>query len=363
MRIFEIETLDAPNSQNINKNKAFDAWFGNSKIRDKNGNPLQVYHGTNSDADFMEFTPVRSGSPDVGYYFTRDSEYASGYATAFSNNLNNARIVPAYLSIQNPYFCILKPNGINGFDDTAKTKLIKQGYDGLVVGLTEYEYETGSRSIQDDASEIVAFKPNQIKSIFNSGSWKQDTKNISETSAISEAKNVGILYHFTDLHSAWAILEDKQLKIGDTEGSFLASGGGFTVTHPRTHISLTRNPRLQRLGENYPWGPVRIVLDGDKLSQKYKINPYQDQIHGITRHENQAEEMIANHVVDITGCVVRVDFNISEYITRSNDFETWVSMPDDDSKKKYIQLSKDDAQMFVKYIKSLGYDINVVKKF
>jgi hypothetical protein len=33
--------------QQVINSPGFKSWFGNSKIRDKSGNPLLVYHGTN----------------------------------------------------------------------------------------------------------------------------------------------------------------------------------------------------------------------------------------------------------------------------------------------------------------------------
>ena len=56
---------------------AFKKWFGNSKIVDKNGNPLIVYHGTDTTDNFDTFDKKRIGWHDYGYfgegfYFTKN---------------------------------------------------------------------------------------------------------------------------------------------------------------------------------------------------------------------------------------------------------------------------------------------------
>jgi hypothetical protein len=181
--------------------------------------------------------------------------------------------------------------------------------------------------------------------------------------ALHEAKQVGVLYHFTDLHGAWAILDEAKLKIGDTDGSFTASDGGFAMTQPRTHISFTRNPRLPRLGQSHPWGEVRIAFDGDKLSSRHRISPYADRDHGITRHHQQAEEAIARDEIDIGGCVTQVDFNFFEWMRKATDWETWCAIPDDASRDRYTRQFRQEAAEFVKAMRNLGYTTNLVKKF
>ena len=67
---------------------------------------------------------------------------------------------------------------------------------------------------------------------------------------INERKQVGTLYHFTMLHALGKILQSNSLK------SF----------YP--YISFTRNKSFDTISQ------VRIVIDGDKLSDKYKIEPF-----------------------------------------------------------------------------------------
>jgi hypothetical protein len=71
--------------ENSNFNSNFQKWFNGSKVVDKNGNPLIVYHG--SEFDFEEF---------IGdCYFTDDFYIADGYASG-------EYVYEVYLSMKNP---------------------------------------------------------------------------------------------------------------------------------------------------------------------------------------------------------------------------------------------------------------------
>ena len=152
---------------NITDDPNFRHWFAGSKIVDHNGNPLRVFHGTNKHFDDFELGHEQQ---DNGIYFTPDTEYASGYATSFNNNFSGSHVKPCYLSIKNPYFCLTKPTdmqlklGNRGAFTNEVIKYLKaQGYDGVVVGITSYEFEIKYHGIEK-AQEIGVFIPKQIRS-------------------------------------------------------------------------------------------------------------------------------------------------------------------------------------------------------
>ncbi len=68
-------------------NDAFWKWFGDSKVVDKNGEPLVVYHGTRSQFDRFK-TPS---------YFAESADYADFFTLG-----DNGFILPAYLRIERP---------------------------------------------------------------------------------------------------------------------------------------------------------------------------------------------------------------------------------------------------------------------
>lgn len=174
----------------VTETPEFKRWFGDSKVVDENGKPLVVYHGTK--VEFREFRhDTNSMSPDRGFYFTPDAEYASGYAESFASQAgtkvpHGANVMPVYLKLERPLFVLSKPQGANGFDHSAMRKVIKDGYDGLIVGLTQYEYENGHRKLQD-ASEIVVFSKRQIKSAAgNNGQFDPRSADISKSLSIGK---------------------------------------------------------------------------------------------------------------------------------------------------------------------------------
>ena len=150
-------------------------YFKDSKVRDKNGNLLVVYHGTKNN-DFNVFDMSKSKSTGLlgkGFYFTKSkTEAASRYSS------KNGRVITAYLNLTNPLEVDLvhKSSVINKLGDyyrgtfdldsylyNAKYKdgvdtqkllqeIRKQGYDGI------FNKEKGY---------YVAFDSNQIKETTN----------------------------------------------------------------------------------------------------------------------------------------------------------------------------------------------------
>jgi hypothetical protein len=90
-------------------------------------------------------------------------------------------------------------------------------------------------------------------------------KLVSLLKELNEAKQVGDIYHFTDT---------------DTIASMTKDGGGivldpsFSSFAADKYYSFTRNPNLNTLSPEKHH--VRLKLDGDAMSNKYKFEPYAD---------------------------------------------------------------------------------------
>jgi hypothetical protein len=101
-------------------------------------------------------------------------------------------------------------------------------------------------------------KPNLINKILNF--FK---KEINET--INEEKQVGLLYHYTTANGLKGILQSN--KINTSEENYLGN--------ELYYISFTRNKNFHKKGAKFGVSTeYRIALDGDKLSNKYKIKPF-----------------------------------------------------------------------------------------
>lgn len=142
----------------------FLTWFGDSKVLDKSGNPLEVYHGTG--AEFDAFSDNRLGastthmSAPLGFFFTKNKSEASAYAE------NAAKGVPAEASIVTAYLAITNPKAMTSTELQAiasgeqarelRATLEREGFDGIHL---------------TDVGQWIAFKPGQIKSTSNRGTF------------------------------------------------------------------------------------------------------------------------------------------------------------------------------------------------
>lgn len=86
---------------------------------------------------------------------------------------------------------------------------------------------------------------------------------------INEAKQIGDIYHFTSTEALGNMVEESGNITLDIEAGSMAAGG---------YYSFTRNPNLGTLAEEKHH--VRFKLDGDKMSTKYKFEPYADKESG-----------------------------------------------------------------------------------
>ena len=123
-----------------------------------------------------------------------------------------------------------------------------------------------------------------------------------------ERKSYSELYHFTNVQKMMSILKENTLE------GFLTSGLGYKT------ISLTRNFNLKDIiHRNISWGAVRLIIDGEKLSDKYKIMPFydllniEDPILAKNKKYTESEEVvIADKIYPIMKYIKQIDINSSE---------------------------------------------------
>jgi hypothetical protein len=108
---------------------------------------------------------------------------------------------------------------------------------------------------------------------------------------LREAKQVGTIYHYTTFRAGLKILESNQLISTETADS--------TKTNPIYGVSFTRykgfhnNHNIGFDVSSFGQTPqIRFTVDGDKLSSRYKMQPYA-QIGGSRRFEKHHQEFEA----------------------------------------------------------------------
>jgi hypothetical protein len=154
----------------------FNKWFGNSKVVDERGDPLVVYHGTlRNFAAFDKSAPKGSSVPNatdyLGIFFSTSASDAGGYAQQ-----EGANIIPVFLSIKNPLSIsvdkwVSMSNSSKGYVQVRNLlkKATENGNDGFVIkGRTKTWY--------------IALRPEQIKSVYNDGTFDPTNPNINKES-------------------------------------------------------------------------------------------------------------------------------------------------------------------------------------
>ena len=190
-------------------------FFKNSKVRDSKGRLLVCYHSTNSDFDVFNNDKVNNGSLfGRGFYFSTNSNniysYGSKYKRVYLNSIKPFK----YSDMKDEDIQEIIKNYTGSFDDKLFSRvsslyyrddlssiehyieevlgkyvpfdeiLKKSNYDGIFV------IEQGD--MKSDKTEIIAFYPNQIKSI--------DNKNPSNSNNINEDYDYDKVYQIKELY-------------------------------------------------------------------------------------------------------------------------------------------------------------------
>lgn len=187
------------------KSPEFRRWFGDSKVVDAEGKPLVVYHGTA--ADFTEFKKGDGGTFGDGIYFAKDKGAMDDYADLGGGS----RVMPAYVSIRNPASEGVAAGIESRFGSATSKELARLGYDGIITD-----------------SEVVAFRPEQIKSaIGNRGTFDPNNPNIlysqAATTAQAEMKarvEAGELESMQMRAATLKIIDDSKISTGTLEAAF-----------------------------------------------------------------------------------------------------------------------------------------------
>lgn len=174
-------------------NAAFWKWFGDSKVVDKNGEPLVVYHGT--PYEFNEFRKDASATQRPAFSFTTDKKMAK----EFSESLYDPReddpmpgvVISAYLRAENPFdprsdrdvkrlIKELKRQRIDQYDEGRISSGVYYILEDLsdVIKLLGYDAYYDREHSKSGLWNINVFDSRQIKSLENDGTWDADDPDI-----------------------------------------------------------------------------------------------------------------------------------------------------------------------------------------
>jgi len=127
---------------------------------------------------------------------------------------------------------------------------------------------------------------------------------------INENKQVGVLYHHTTIDNLLKILESDILKVSYNHGT----------------ISFTRDKNaIKTIASEYP---VRLEIDGDKLSNNYKIEPFQYDYSGTSLNgrkvRDEMEEQVFKDIKQLHKYIIVVNLYENQSEDEISDFsENW----------------------------------------
>jgi hypothetical protein len=227
---------------------AFKKWFGHSEVVDDQGQPLQVYHGTQSEFDAFDADKLGGSSKHptsgLGFFFSEshtvartfsgeklrsdkakdirqlgEEHYGKPYDMIHDQDARkrlrqmhdeqptvvveegekppNARVLPCYLSLQNPYrmpmgewmekfanpFLHQDKEAVATAVEETRKRLEAQGYDGIILDKHPTIDAKDRPTNEYSARSYIAFKPEQIKSADNEGTFDPNDPKIHKAIA------------------------------------------------------------------------------------------------------------------------------------------------------------------------------------
>lgn len=295
----------------------FKKWFGNSKVVDENGKPLVVYHGTPYKESISIFDKSKIGTRDAGefgklFYFTANEDYAKIYSkTSVANvgyvntNQRQGQIIPVYIKLENPRYVSKLDSGTI---DEEKLK----GHDGIILyeahdlrndpkRLEEVKKEITNEQylLRDFEDNIIGYKemieigvkePNQIKSVYNRGTFDTESPNIYYQSDkdLFATHNMSLTGTKQAMKLGGLAMPSMAIRKTDTER--VAEFGQFSgVIMPNTK---EYNSLAEQLKTEYGL-PVMRIEKGNVAQYKEALNTIQN-MYPTTFFQTTQEELFRN---------------------------------------------------------------------
>lgn len=239
--LFQLPAEAYKNGKADTNSEAFKQWFKNSKVVDRDGKPLSVYHGTREKFSIFKSTKILNSSEGVGFNFAVKKDIAEGFGEPMEVYLNLQNPVYAYSMLDligadeeyDGYFEEENQEAIREAVRKVKEQLEQKGYtfydevdseflplfdnsseaqevlDGLLdfggYIKEDYDPETLYNDIRqaeidvfgvdgyvterygtDGGRVYIAFKPEQIKSVYNNGNFDINNPDINYQTGIKE---------------------------------------------------------------------------------------------------------------------------------------------------------------------------------
>lgn len=138
-----------------------------------------------------------------------------------------------------------------------------------------------------------------------------------------ESKQVGTLYHFTNIEQLESILSSNTMISSPySEVSIKLNTPTISFTRSKNGV-IDKNPESRNFNKPvFNYGGIRIAIDGNKLSNKYKIKPIDySGIAKITKQLHNMEEVILTKKIDnIKSYIIDIKF-VSSHKKQLNKYQ------------------------------------------
>lgn len=173
------------------------------------------------------------------------------------------------------------------------------------TGPKEYIKVPSKQRISDFENKITEYINTPIEVLYKSKYPIKINKQIknqqdSLLNKLDEGKQVGSLYHFTLLKNLSSIIQNNTLIASNTT-DFINKKLKLQC------ISLTRTPNKKQFSISNESECI-LILDGDKLSNNYKITPYHDpnQYYFSDEEYDEMEERICKDIVNLSKYIIKI---------------------------------------------------------
>jgi len=159
---------------------------------------------------------------------------------------------------------------------------------------------------------------------------QENIHRIKEVMGLNESKQVGVIYHFTDIVPAISICKSDTLRADnqclDGDYRYDPDAEDFEDIREKTKsISFTREKDGEK-GQATSGRPVRFKIDGDKISTKYKIRPYSfyddsKMVMGLEKYANHEfeERLFGRDVVNLSKYIIDIKVDLKVRIPREDN--------------------------------------------
>lgn len=341
------------------RTQEFKDWFGDwqdnpeeaSKVVDKNGEPLVVYHGTLSKS-IERFRKDMIGSrysyDESGFFFTDKESIAKDYSTSEFDSAVKGAIIPVFLNIRKPIMADNRWAVKNGLGNALKKMDSIEFWDNYQsFMLDEIEDKKTDGAIINDGSSkmVVVFEPNQIKSATdNVGSFDPNNPDIRFRDSYDD-KFKSPMYKFQEsyqdsmlgLKKLQESIEEETGKIEDFENAYIHEN----------QLSSKNAYEAEFYHTNFFTPIVKEMAKILKVKSRDDLNQYLISKHGLERNIVFAQRDARNEAKEDTK------------IERSNlDFMLYKNLIDKETyDSKMIELDEKESKAYETYLEEkLGTD-------